>query len=491
MKVYLNGDVVTVDKTGGLSFDIPPSFAKYTVIGDSIKVSNIINLDQETDLITEIQNQAGTAIGDLNDVITYLSGFIFRADSETAEQASSGEPQDVIVEGLNNIYDAAGALRVANKTVLGTCVQDKGLLVDFIDRVSTGSATQVWSGGVVTMSTSGTDYAVCQTYKRHLYLAGFSQSPELTFNNFNNQTNVVKRLGYYSSSFTAPYTADLDGFFLEADGTNHKLAIYKEGTLIASINRGDWDDPLDGTGPSTLNIDFDLFTIVEFQFLYLGGSGLQMSFNIGGELVKAHLYANSSTNATTFIGSPVQPIRFELRSNGGAATMGQICAGVSTGGALGIVGYPRSIGTPIGQKIDANSVGNQYLIAAIRLKDAKGIGFDFAATTMGTTNDPYIVRFILNPTISSEPAYADLGNSYFEYILGDATSGGASDTTVTGGTVLSTSYISDRVRSGNLDASSLFQPGVDLDGVFDVVALVVEPYSTNLDIVGAINFKTL
>ena len=402
MKVYLNGDVVTVDKTGGLSFDIPSSFAKYTVIGDSIKVSNIINLDQETDLITATQNQAGTAIGDLNDVITYLSGFIFRADSETAEQASSGAPQDVIVEGLNNIYDAAGALRVANKTVLGTYVQDKGDAVTFFNRVSSGTATQVWSGGVVTMSTSGTDYAVCQTYKRHLYLAGFSQSPELTFNNFNNQTNVVKRLGYYSSSFTAPYTAVLDGFFLEADGTNHKLVIYKDGTLVASINRGDWDDPLDGTGASTFNVDFDLFTIVEFQFLYLGGSGLQMSFNIGGELVKAHLYANSSTNATTFIGSPVQPLRWEIRSNGAAGTLGQICGGVTSGGSLGILGFPRSAPLAIGTQINASLIGTQYLISAIRPEVAQAIGFSIEATSIGLTNDPYVIKLLLF-TVRTKP----------------------------------------------------------------------------------------
>ena len=182
---------------------------------------------------------------------------------------------------MNFNLDAAGAVRVANKSVLGSYVQDKDELPDFLDRISSGAATQTYSEGVVTMATSGTEYAICQSYKRHLYLAGFSQAIEITFNNFGNQANVTKRVGYFSSITTAPYATVFDGFFLESDGTNEKLVIYKNGTLIASINRSSWDDPLDGTGSSGVNIDFDNFTIAEFEFLYLGGSGLQLSFNVG------------------------------------------------------------------------------------------------------------------------------------------------------------------------------------------------------------------
>jgi len=385
--------------------------------------------------------------------------------------------------------DAAGSVRVSQKSVLGSYVQDKDELPDFYHRVNNGTATQVWSGEVVSMS-SGSGYAISQTYKRHLYLAGFSQSPEITFNNFGNQRDVIKRIGYFSSSTSAPYSSTLDGFFLESDGITHSLEIYKNGTSIATIDRDDWDDPMDGTGVSGVSIDFDNFTVVEWQFLYLGGTGLEMRFNVGGTLYLAHVYKNSSINASTFIGSPVQPIRFEIRNNGAAGTMGQICAGVSTGGALDIVGYPRSAGTDIGDYINANSTGTQYLIAAIRPNNVRSVGFDIEASTLGVTNDPFTLRFILNPTIAGSPTYNALGNSNFDYALGDA-GGGASNTTVTGGTVLTTSHVSDRLRSGDLKANSLFQPGVDLDGNFDVIALVVEPETTNLDIKGAINFKTL
>lgn len=488
MKVYQSGDVIVVDKTGEPPvLNINLDRAKYTFVGDEVTILDVAVLStQRTDLITEVTDSGGTPIGDRDAVIKYLGSFMLLGD-EYNEAIT--EPIDVNIESSESAYDAAGALKVANKSVLGTYVQDKGLLADFLHRVSSGTATQTWSGGVVTMSTSGTDYAVCQSYKRHLYLAGFSQGAELTFNNFGLQTNVTKRVGYFSSSTTAPYTATLDGFFLESDGSNHKLVIYKVGTLIASINRADWDDPMDGTGVSGISIDFDDFTIVDFQFLYLGGSGLQMSFNVGGVMYKSHLYENASINATTFIGSPVQPVRWEIRSNGAAGTLGQICAGVTTGGALKVVGYPRSVGTAIGTFINANSTGTQYLIASIRPNSSEAIGFDITGASIGTTNDPYVLRFILNPTIAGTPVYNALANSYFDFALGDTA--GASSTTVTGGTVLATSYVSDQGRSGNLQANSLFQPGVDLNGNFQEIALACEPITTNLDIRGAINLKTL
>ena len=392
-------------------------------------------------------------------------------------------------ELMNFNLDASGAVRVSNKSVLGSYVQDKDDLPDFLHRISDGTATQTYLEGVVTLETTGTEYAIAQSYKRHLYLAGFSQAIEITFNNFGNETNVTKRVGYFSSVNSAPYNSALDGFFLESDGTNEKLVIYKLGSLIASINRADWDDPLDGTGASGVNINFNNFTIAEFEFLYLGGSGLQLNFNVGGKLYPAHLYANSSTNSTTFIGSPVQPVRWELRSNGSDGQLGQICAGVSSGGSLQIVGYPRSASTAQGTFINANSSGVQYLISAIRLNNDNGVGFDITGSTLSLTNDPYTVRLVLNPSIAGSPTYNALGNSNFDFAVGDTS--GSSTTIVTGGTALSTSYVSDRQRSGDLEANSLFQPGLDLNGNYDVVALTVEPHTTNLDVMGAINFKTL
>ena len=112
-----------------------------------------------------------------------------------------------------NALDAAGALPVSQKTVLGNYVQDKDNLPLLLHRIGTG--TQTYSAGVVDMAVTAGQYAVCQSYKRHLYLAGKSQLEEITFINFEPQVDVVKRVGYWSSSTVAPYSTNFDGFYIE------------------------------------------------------------------------------------------------------------------------------------------------------------------------------------------------------------------------------------------------------------------------------------
>jgi hypothetical protein len=385
--------------------------------------------------------------------------------------------------------DASGALAVSQKSILGNYVQDKDNLPLLLDRVSSGTATQTWSNGVVSMSVGVGEYAICQSFKKHLYLAGKSQSAEITFNNFGLEANIVKRVGMFSSSTVAPYTASFDGFFLESDGTNIKLEIWKGGVSIASVNRDDWTDPLDGTGESGLSIDMDNFTVSMFDFLYLGGTALRLSFNVGGQVIHAHTIQNSSINATTFINSPVQPVRWEIRSTTGTGSLGQICAAVSTGGAVGVVGFPRAVDTAA-SFINANSTANTYLIAALRANTPHAVSHEVFGSTLATTNDPYIVRFILNPTIAGTPVFNAVTNSGFDVAIGD-TSGNPSATTVTGGTILNAAFFSSQVRQGQLEANSLFQLGFDIAGNADVIALCVQPVSSNLDVRGAINFKTL
>ena len=228
--------------------------------------------------------------------------------------------------------DAAGALPVSQKSILGNYVQDKDELPLLLDRDGTG--TQTWAGGVVNMVVDVGEYAVCQSFKRHLYLAGKAQEIDVTFNAFGVQANVNKKVGLYSSSTTAPYNSAFDGIYLEMDGTTHNFVIAKGGTLV-KVARSTWDDPLDGTGASGLNVDFDDFTFMIIDYLYLGGTAARLKFNVGGELVIAHTYKNSSILSTTFINSPVQPVRWEIRSTGGIGAMGANMRKCNDGGSSG------------------------------------------------------------------------------------------------------------------------------------------------------------
>lgn len=385
--------------------------------------------------------------------------------------------------------DASGFLNVSNKTILGNYVQDKDDIPLLLDRVSSGGATQTWNNGVVDMAVGGAEYAICQSFKRHLYLGGKSQRVEITFNEMGVQANVEKRIGYFSSSTVAPYNTAYDGFYLEMDGTTHNIVINKGGTPTATIPRANWDDPLDGTGVSGVSIDLKDFTVMVMEFLYLGGTALTVSFIVGGVQYIAHRYENSSVNGTTFVNSPVQPVRWEVRGNGAGGDLGQICAAVSSGGALDVVGFPHAVDLGFGNFINANSAGVTYLVAALRINDFRAVGLDITGDLLATTNDDYIARFIVNPTIAGAAlTWNAIPNSGYDWAIGDTAN--PSTNTVTGGTVIASAF-----GEGNslrtLEANSLFQVGSDLDGNSDILALCVEPIGTNLDIRGAINFKTI
>jgi len=385
--------------------------------------------------------------------------------------------------------DASGFLNVSNKTILGNYVQDKDDLPLLLDRISNGTATQVWGNGVVEMDTGAADYAICQSFKRHLYLGGKSQRVEITFNQMGIQANVEKRVGYFSSDTVAPYNTGYDGFYLEMDGTTYNIVINKGGTPVATVPRANWDDPLDGTGASGIDIDFKDFTVMVMEFLYLGGTSLEVSFIVGGVQYIAHNYENSSINGTTFVNSPTQPVRWEVRGNGSAGELGQVCAAVSTGGALDVVGFPHAVDLGFANFINANAAGTTYLVAALRLNDVLAIGLDVTGDLLATTNDDYIARFIVNPNIAGAAlTWNAIPNSGYDWAIGDTAN--PSTNIVTGGTVIASAF-----GEGNslrtLEANSLFQVGSDLTGASDILALCVEPIGTNLDIRGAINFKTL
>jgi hypothetical protein len=102
-KVYLSGDVVVVDKLGSPPVvNILVTQCKYQLIAviehenaevidyKNISIIDYVNNIVITDLVTEIQDVGGVPIGNLNEVIKYLSGFINIGDFNIVEQEQGG-----------------------------------------------------------------------------------------------------------------------------------------------------------------------------------------------------------------------------------------------------------------------------------------------------------------------------------------------------------------------------------------------------------------
>lgn len=139
----------------------------------------------------------------------------------------------------------------------------------FYDEVINGTATSTRVASTVAMATSTSgDYAIRQSKKYINYQPGKVQRIKETLDNFWVETNIVKRFGYFSSNKVAPFDSDFDGCRFSAEAWTHYVNIGKS-WIINSIARDDWDDPLDWTWPSELNIDFSKSNLFFIEFLWL------------------------------------------------------------------------------------------------------------------------------------------------------------------------------------------------------------------------------
>jgi hypothetical protein len=378
-----------------------------------------------------------------------------------------------------NNLDAAGSLPVSQRIITGNYLQTRDSLPLLFSRDGTGS--QVYSNGHVDMSVTSGQYALCQSKTFSPYLAGNPTSIKLTFFDFDNEVNVSKRLGFGSRSTTAPYTASFDGFYFEADGTTYNLHISNSVTgSTTTTSQTNWDDSLDGTGDSGITADFENFTVLEFDFLFLGGTSLRCFINIGGQRFLFHTFKWSNDNKDTIFRNPAQPVFYEIRSTTGSGSLAQVCASTEVQGSLDLVGVPFSVNNAT-THINANSTANTYLLDAIQLKAANRDAFIKikSVSALATTADNFLYSIILNPTYSSSPTFNGLTNSSIEYAVG----GGI---TVSGGTVLASGYVADRSTFSE-DINGIIRLGTEIDGTRVSIALCARPLSSNLDILGSIN----
>lgn len=310
--------------------------------------------------------------------------------------------------------DAAGRLRTSQPTTLGDYKQtgyDKTLM--FSDAAN---GTGAWANNKYVMSVAGTQYVIRQSRRVHPYFSGKSQLIEITNDRMQHEAGVVKRWGYFSSSTVAPYTASLDGFWLESDGTDYYIVAYRNGTETIRVPTQNWKN---WTYLSRYN--WQMFSVILFDFLWLGGAVLNLWVKTEVGFILAHTVHYSGTSEDTFILNPSQPLRCEIRSTNAGGQMRFICAQVATEGQIGEAGIGGSVNTGTPEIVFA-AADTTYPLIAIRKKAAllnaaiELVGVDIG---VGSANDRAVWSVQINPTLSAGLTYADVSNMGIQRALGD------------------------------------------------------------------------
>ena len=380
---------------------------------------------------------------------------------------------DISILDSNGQVDAGGRVRVSQMTTQLDIKQINDNQPLFYNREIIGTGTQVYSkalGGVTMSVTSNLDVAICQSKMWANYFSGKSHFGEITFSGMTNETNVIKRAGYFSSNTTTPFNSNKDGLWFESDGTDFRFRIQKNGADILNVVQSDWN--LNALSA----FDGSKFNVLVFQFLYLGGTAVRFGFIQNGGIAWCHQYTHAGLIASTFIESPNQPIRYEIRSIGGSGSFDQICAQIASEGSVDSVGVHRHVENGA---FTATSSGTEYVLMGIKLKSLyRNIEIELRdLAILATTNDNYLWRLWMNPTVGGTFTYNNETNSALQFAAG------ATVNTITAdGTILIASGSGTGNSAIESGLESAIRLGSNIDGVADEIVLSITPLSNNMTV---------
>jgi len=380
-------------------------------------------------------------------------------------------------------YTVAGSQRVAQLTTLfdGKMLNQDNTLI--FDNVGTGTGT--YSNNMYNMSVTSGQYFIKQAKRFSPYFSGKPQFIEETFDNFQYQTGVIKRFGYFSSNAVAPYNSNLDGVYIESDGVNstYRLVVVNDGTETLNKVWTDWDNYT-----KVSSYDWSKFTVSAIDFLWLGGAILRLFIKVGGEFVLAHTFNYAGTNTGTFMKSPNQPVRYEIRSTTGTGSFKYICSQVSTEGSINEEGFNGA--DAIGHiGISLATIGTKYPIMGIKKRSThRDVSSKVTNIAIFTSSNSDILYWTLEltPTITGTFTYANYNNSAVQTAKGNGTA-----TVTTVGKILASGYVcQNEILPGNLfDKDFLTYLGINLDNTAEAIVLCATPVTTAVISFGALMFK--
>jgi len=305
--------------------------------------------------------------------------------------------------GASVSVDAGGRARVSQLTTLfdgKTLGAENPLLWD-----TQGTGTATYSEAANTLTVAAGQYLVRQTRQYMPYFSGKPQVAEITFDGFANQPGVVKRFGYFSSSAVAPYDANFDGWYVEADGSTYRLVVMRGGVKMLDLPWTQWDAYSDISG-----YDWNDFTVTFTDFLWLGGAVLRFFLkNPDGGFTLAHTFDYAGSAQGTFMLSPNQPVRYEIRSTSGAGALKAICSQVATEGSISENG--QSLGVYNDALLTANTVGTTYALLGVKKQTAyrdAPVHIDTIGAGI-STSDAGVLLLLRNPTLSAPLVYSNTG----------------------------------------------------------------------------------
>ena len=387
--------------------------------------------------------------------------------------------------------DAFGRLRTSNVTSLLEYKHTHDKLSLIIDEVVSGAgATSSFNPtySEVNMSvTNNNEYVIRQGKSRGIYQPGKGQIIETSFSNFSLETNVIKRVGYFTSTSVAPYNSTFDGIFLESNGVTNTISfqIWSSGTNILTSNTTSWLT----TDYDVSLIDWDKTQLMTIDFQWLGVGRVRFGLVIDG-LFKLFATNSGSNNLfNVYMKSPNQPIRYEIRSSGGSGSFNMICAQISLEGTIN--NLQKSVFIDNFTARTLATAGTKYPLIGYRI-NTNYSGTNITLSDIQTLNitspskADFYVTVELNPVLSATPAFNNITNSAVDYALGT----GAQTVTTSGHRIAGFLGSGAAIQVDSFEfKDNVLRPGIKINGTQDEVWICIVASLNNQDLRTAINLS--
>ena len=465
LPVTVDGNVTVVDGGGSITVD------------GNVGITGNVNIGTMPEV--EIKNDTGNPIPVSKDTNT------------------NSVTNPIYVEGVNNASffaptqsDAFGRLRVSNPLTLFDTQNryyDQGQFAT--NTTGTGSATYNANSTTFALSTTGAGSVTRETYKTFIYQPGKSLLVMNTFCMNTPTAGVTQRVGYFNTN---------NGIFFEVNGSTLNMVIrsYSSGVVVENrIPQSNWNgDTLLGTGGSTnlsgIELDVDTVQIFWTDIEWLGVGSVRVGFVINGQYIVCHTFnhANVLGNTTTYMGTAILPVRYELTSTGAAVTMRQICSTVISEGGYSPSGSPSGIGHTLGSAITLPNDQSFIPLMSIRLKAANPDAIVVPTNFSIIPVDQAVIKYnVYRQAVTTGGSWVSAGvNSSVEYNL--------APTVVSSGVVNETGFLVSNNQSVNVPQGAEFDFSDQLTRnpftpIMYEYVITAATIGTNIDVYAAINWQ--
>lgn len=332
-----------------------------------------------------------------------ITSFLDTNSSDTTVQIAN----DVYSTANDSTRDAFGKLRITFPTTLldnkfpsgaGTTEYKSNNMMDCYK--STGLTSFTYGNSKVILTATGTGTATSQSRKYCVYQPGKSILILLSgvITNSSNTANCITRLGYFD---------DNNGLFFQY--TNNTMSVVLRNTgSDTTINQTSWNiDKMDGTGISSISLDFTKSQLYVIDFEWLSVGRIRFGFYLFGKINYCHQITNLNSLTAPYMLSPNLPSRYQILSTSGATgTLIQICTTVISEGGYTPIGRSFSAGTNPNTSISVPTTETPILaITGISTYNHENI-LPTSFTIMDTDNNNgylYRLRLYLSPTGADSP----------------------------------------------------------------------------------------